>query len=136
MHSIPEIAKTFEELSKMVSALHVEESVGGPLHIITDDGNLKDSHIVYCYRNLEPEPRNTLVGTLCASILHLLTQLTEPQRTLWWLHKGHHNCGPTFAPIAALCRDGIVKLGPNGLYDCRIVNSTGSKTLWENPKYP
>ncbi len=26
-----------------------ENSVGGPLHIVTDDGNYKDDHIWHCY---------------------------------------------------------------------------------------
>jgi len=81
-----EITKTFEELNKLNRVLHEEESVSGPLHIITDDGNLRDSDIIYCYQNLDPDPRSTLVGTLCASILHLLSRITEPQRVIWWLH--------------------------------------------------
>ena len=133
MRDINKIEKVFRELTHMVAALYEVEPVGGPLHIITDDGNLKDNHLISCYQDLDPDPRSTLVDTLCASILHLLSELTEPQRVIWWLHSSTMQVArKELAALAASVRDGIVEHSEHALYDCRILSPDGTKILWTN----
>jgi hypothetical protein len=50
-------------------------SVGGCLHIVLDDGNVKDSHVQYC---IEHAVKNGC--TECATLGVLLERMSETQR--------------------------------------------------------
>jgi hypothetical protein len=138
MRDTEKIKKTFAELDLMVHALHEVEPVGDPLHIIVDDGNVRDCDLVYCCRDLGPDPRATLVDTLCSSILHLLTLLTEPQRMIWWLHQDHRIVTgyhpittDQIANLALRVRDGVLHETNKNPYSVRISSPDGKQILWE-----
>jgi hypothetical protein len=134
MRDVVEIGKTFEKLSRLDKILHEHESVGGVLHIITDDGNVEDHHVVGCYRDAwaETSQPTTFVGVVCCDLLHLLLLLTEPQRVVWRLSASLGKEGIDPAVLAASVRDGGVRYGENrGLYDARVVSADGETVLWE-----
>lgn len=56
---------------------------GGPLHIILDDGNVRDSDIAFCRKEIENEEWN-YVRELCVCILDILNTLSPAQRLYWW----------------------------------------------------
>lgn len=44
----------FERLNALVKVLYEQPNClcGGPLHILIDDGNVRDCDLVFCYQNL------------------------------------------------------------------------------------
>lgn len=79
-----EIKKSFDTLCDLVNELYGPEPCGGPLHIILDDGNVRDSDLVFCYRWLHTHDDTKYVKLLCKAILHELALLTQAQRLVWW----------------------------------------------------
>ena len=82
---LEEIVFTLEDLQKtLYSAPGC--SCGGPLHIILDDGNLEDTDLEFCRRELDKNTYRYLksVLALCGAILTLLKALSPAQRHLWW----------------------------------------------------
>ncbi|MCK9308825.1 MAG: hypothetical protein M0P99_00960 [Candidatus Cloacimonetes bacterium] len=43
----------FKDTLELVDRIYQKNSTGGLLHIVLDDGNLKDSHIKYCIEEIE-----------------------------------------------------------------------------------
>jgi hypothetical protein len=86
-HTHEEAARALSELKALVEELYVHEPCGGPLHIVTDDGNVRDCDLVFCYRWLYEQQEDVAVYTryLCMAILHDLMLMDEAQRTIWWL---------------------------------------------------
>lgn len=56
---------------------------GGGLHIVLDDGNMEDHHLVFCYRELhrEAHEQSRALGLV---ILHELMMLSSAQRLAWY----------------------------------------------------
>lgn len=77
-------------LSDMQDKLYTDEPCGGPLHIVTDDGNVRDSDLLFCYRNLcdDNYKCSRVTKAICLEILHWLSGLNEAQRLIWW-HARH-----------------------------------------------
>jgi hypothetical protein len=78
----------FDDLDELNDCLHERECVGGPLHIITDDGNITDSDLLYCLRNLQhvnSTEESTVVRLVSLEMIRILLLLTEPQRLMWYL---------------------------------------------------
>lgn len=76
-------------LSDMQDKLYTDEPCGGPLHIVTDDGNVRDSDLLLCYRNLcdDNYKCSRVTKAICLEILHWLSDLNEAQRLIWWHQK-------------------------------------------------
>lgn len=125
-----DLKKTMDELDELHVCLHeqTEGAVGGPLHIITDDGNFRDSDIAYCWRSVEDE-RDVVVRVLAREMLQRLVQLTAPQRLVWWLRKRICTLGIDDVALAAQVRDGVVDRQSNSPYDDRIM--LGKQFVWE-----
>jgi hypothetical protein len=135
-----EVQKSFDTVNSMVDNLYIEHSAGGPLHIVTDDGNVEDHHLVFCYRYLHEEEQvkdyEAFTLLLCKSILHELMLLTEAQRVVWWVAGSIRELGEDPIEIAARAYDGNVEEGDNGGYDARVLSRTyklGEKpaVIWE-----
>ncbi len=126
------ILKTvMDDLDSLNRCLHEqpEGSVGGPLHIVVDDGNLRDSDLDYCQGDSEGES-DVVVRVLCLEIIKHLRQLTHPQRLVWWLRERIQGVGFDAVALAAEVRDGVVETNStNGSYDARIWS--GEQVLWE-----
>lgn len=56
---------------------------GGALHIMLDDGNLRDSDLIFCLKHLSKE-ENEIQRNLGTAIIHELMMLSPAQRRLWW----------------------------------------------------
>ena len=88
--------KLIEELNDLIALLYELDgcSSGGPLHIITEDGNIGDTDIVFCYRELRERGTrkkfSAAIAVIGSEILSRLIMLTEPQRLIWW-HVGQAN---------------------------------------------
>jgi hypothetical protein len=124
-----ELEKAFREIELMNTALHEVECVGGSLHIITDDGNVKDSDILYCYGDVHSD--FSFVGVLSRGILHWLSLMTESQRIVWWLASLISDEGEDPISIAQRVVEGSVCRGRNGSYDDSVTSPDGKKILWE-----
>jgi hypothetical protein len=127
------LRQVLDDLDDLNRCLHEQPDgrVGGPLHIITDDGNIRDSDVAYCWRSLntgDPE-KNAIVRVLCREILQLLLQLTESQRMVWCLRSRIQALGINDVVLAEQVRGGVVDPQTNGLYDARIM--FGKKIVWE-----
>lgn len=85
-------------------------STGGPLHILLDDGNIRDSDLVFCYCNVHKDGVDPLVRTMGLLILHDLAFLSEAQRYLWWEHNTVENI--------ARAEHGRIEITPTG-YEVR-----------------
>lgn len=81
-----EIQKTFETLDRLKTHLYEYPgcSVGGPLHVILDDGNMGDSAILFCWCEAH-KGSDRYLKMLCKAILELFFELTYPQRVVWYL---------------------------------------------------
>jgi hypothetical protein len=124
------LKQVMDDLDALNRCLHEqgEGVVGGPLHVVVDDGNLSDSHVVSCLTAVECE-HDVVVRLLCQEIFHLLCSLTEPQRLVWWLKNRIEDLGIDAAKLAMQVRDGVVDPQTNGAYDATI--TSGEKVLWE-----
>lgn len=87
--SVPE--ETQKQITELCNWLYSQPwgAVGGPLHIVTDDGNIEDSHLDYCLEVLDETPRYpdihpTNKGEVekCRQLLELLKGLTVGGRFL------------------------------------------------------
>ena len=104
-----------DELDALNRCLHeqAEGAVGGPLHVVTDDGNLRDSDVCYCWGDSERES-DVVVRVLCLRSPRLVA-LTEPQRLVWWLRRRIQALGIDDMALAAAVRNGVVDAGERRL---------------------
>lgn len=74
-------------LNEMVSIFYALPgcSAGGALHVVLDDGNVRDSDIIFCHNELFL-PQNESQRYLGLAIIQELMMLSPAQRWLW------HNC--------------------------------------------
>ncbi len=75
---------TVPEVVPLVDAYYAKpgNSVGGSLHTVLDDGNLRDSHIAYCRETAEKNGDSAGVH-----IANLLLQMSMTQRRK--VYRGH-----------------------------------------------
>jgi len=85
-----QLRRRLDRLDVLRETLYSEPSCGcgGPLHIILDDHNTRDSDLVFCYRYLYDHAKEETyqVRPLCLLILHELAMLNEAQRYVWCRH--------------------------------------------------
>jgi len=123
------VTQIMNELDDLNRCLHEQKegSVGGPIHIITDDGNINDEDVAYCWRDVEGEA-DVVVRTICQEILCRLVSITAPQRLVWWLRERIRKLGFDDGELAASVREGVIDPQTNGAYDARI--KLGEKFIW------
>lgn len=144
MNTEKELRRSLQSLADLVETLYQHEFAGGPLHIITDDGNVSDYHILFCYRHLHmPHPNScdeiveysVFLKSICGAILHELMLMTHPQRIVWWVAPSIQKLGVDPVPIMIACEKGQVRERDNGGYDDFVVlrdHRTGEeKVVWE-----
>jgi len=77
------------EISELANWLYDQDwgRVGGPLHIITDDNNLEDSHLWMCMRSIDEDPKYPSIHpktevekAKCRRLIQLLVPLNVSQR--------------------------------------------------------
>lgn len=134
MKNLDDALRVLSVLDELIAALHEVEACGGPLHIITDDGNLRDRDLVYCYRNVSlGEAVRTHTKVLCLAILHELALLTEPQRVVWWCSSGHHHSELDDVEVAQILLDAqdclLMPENYRSVYDVAVVASTPDRRL-------
>lgn len=56
---------------------------GGPLHIITDDKNLSNQDLDFCFEYLKTCSYESVVVVSASAIIQCLQQLTHAQRYIW-----------------------------------------------------
>lgn len=130
MESTRQIMNDLDALNRCLHE-QAEGAVGGPLHILTDDGNVNDSHVLYCWSDVEGE-KDIVVRTLCREMLKLLIFLTYPQRIVWWLRTGIEKQGVNANVLALSVRRGMVINDSTnaGIYGSVIMAADGA-VLWE-----
>lgn len=126
--------RAFGDLRELVQELYIHEPVGGPLHIVTDDGNIEDHHLVFCYRWLHEKKYSAYITSTCKAILHELMLLTEAQRLLWWLENSMKELGLDSIRLAfeAKEQNARIEWGENGCYDAKLVGGVKDST-WSWP---
>lgn len=79
------LSDRLDRLNSLQSLFYTQDgcSCGGPLHVQLDDGNLRDSDMVFAYTTLHGEALEH-VRSLGLAILHELMFLSPAQRFLWW----------------------------------------------------
>lgn len=124
-----DIGTIMNELDVLSGCLHEQPDgvIGGPIHIITDDGNIRDFHIASCWRAANDES-NVVVKVISREILQRLVLLTEPQRLVWWLRDRIRQLGIDDVALADAVQYGDVDQQTNGAYDARI--KLGEKFVW------
>lgn len=134
MKTTAEVAAALRSLSDLEDVLYEREPCGGPLHIITDDGNVRDSDLVFCFRWLHEEPTHTITAVVALEILKLLALMTEPQRLVWWTDQGKVAKGDlTNAGLAQAMlevRDGKVAVGDSNMDWDRSIWKDG-ECIWK-----
>ena len=128
MKTTAEVAAALRSLSDLEDVLYEREPCGGPLHIITDDGNVRDSDLVFCFRWLHEEPTHTITAVVALEILKLLALMTEPQRLVWW-HTVASRPADRAATIVSV-HDGRVVRGESDDGHDTIVASDG-QVIWK-----
>jgi len=129
-----QVSIAFDNLRELVGELYVHEPCGGPLHIITDDGNIEDTHLVSCYRWLHGEKNTAFITSVCKAILHELMLLTEAQRLLWWLEGSIRELklDPVRLAFEAGAEKAYIVDKSNGSYGARLVGGAkGSTWSWD-----
>jgi hypothetical protein len=123
------VTQIMDELDALNLCLHEQKegSVGGPIHIITDDGNIDDSNVASCWKDTEGES-DVVVRTICHEILCRLILITEPQRLVWWLRERIRKLGFDDEKLAVSVREGVIDPQTNGAYDARI--KLGEEFIW------
>lgn len=84
MSNQKEFNDIFNTLNDLVYKFYTFEGClcGGPLHITLDDGNVRDSDLNFCEKELKKSaPHIQAVGN---AIIELLRSLTLEQREIWW----------------------------------------------------
>lgn len=79
-------------LQSLMEELYEFSIVGGPLHIATDDGNLQDSHLDFCERDIEGHwsIRGSVAGDaermvpVCREIIRRLRAMPYAERRAKW----------------------------------------------------
>ena len=66
---------TIPDVMPLVDAYYCKNPTGGSLHIVLDDGNVDDSHVVFCLKRAEEN--NDLDGVRIAK---LLLRMSKTQR--------------------------------------------------------
>ena len=115
------VPRALNELDVLVDELYEREPLGGPLHIVTDDGNVKDSDLIYCYRRLYECDNLVFTKSICLAILHELMLLDEAQRTIWWLAQAIQEEGVDPVLLITQVHGCHVKPRSNGIYDVSLV---------------
>jgi len=83
-----EIVVALRRLDYLEGVLYEKEPSGGPLHIVSDDGNVRDSDLIFCFRWLHENPTGSVwIDSVCLEILNILALMTEPQRIVWWIDR-------------------------------------------------
>lgn len=86
---VPEATQT--EITELCNWLYSQDwgRVGGPLHIITDDGNVEDNHLAYCLKAIDENPMYPSIHPStngekekCRLLIELLQSLTVGGRYL------------------------------------------------------
>jgi len=112
VRDLGQIRQAFADLDSLNRCLHeqAEGGIGGPLHVITDDGNLEDHHVLGCLQDLDGDTSSTVVvRVLCREMLRILCLLTAPQRLMWYLARQLRQIGHNPADWAKSLRDGVVE---------------------------
>ena len=72
----------------LLRALYDRHAAGGWAHIVTDDWNIEDEHIVWCLENAMPDGWPLDAWTLADPVLHAMKALTMDERAsalaLFW----------------------------------------------------
>lgn len=81
------VSKRTEQLKKdlkdLIEAIYEISCVGGALHIVLDDGNLKDKDIQWCIDNSIKKCDNIVERVLCLECAKLLLSLPYELRDEW-----------------------------------------------------
>lgn len=86
----PEVTRKMRECSYLISALYEAEEyfTGGPLHILTDDHNVEDSHLSFCREQISAFVRPdeyedyAKVAKLSSWILDLMEPMSTKERAV------------------------------------------------------
>lgn len=77
------INKLKKDLKDLIEAIYEISCVGGALHIVLDDGNLKDKDIQWCIDNSIKQCDNIVERVLCLECAKLLLSLPYELRDEW-----------------------------------------------------
>lgn len=88
--------KKVEYVNKLVELLYedLQESCGGMLHIVLDDGNMDDDDIQWCIDNCNNEKNKERHDKfLCLEIAHKMLKMDKYERNLVYYMDFGFNCG-------------------------------------------
>ena len=72
--------KLANDVQNLVDAIYDQDSLGGPLHIVLEDGNLDDKSIKWCLENTIANCSDIVMKVLCTSCVELLNMIEEEDR--------------------------------------------------------
>lgn len=78
-----ELEQKRKDLKALISAIYEISCVGGALHIVLDDGNLKDDNIQWCIDNSIKKCDDIVERVLCLECAKLLLSLPYKLRDEW-----------------------------------------------------
>jgi hypothetical protein len=81
----PPITDQIRAAGTLVAELYEHHAVGGPLHIVTDDYNVEDTHLDFCADWLAKstdEDYSSTVRRVSAEILAMLRPMTPAERAV------------------------------------------------------
>ncbi len=82
--ALDQLRARLDRIDLLGDMLHAQHrcAAGGPFHILLDDGNIRDSDLLFCYQALQ-EPEWEHVRAIGTALFHELAMLSAAQRLCW-----------------------------------------------------
>lgn len=68
------------ECRDYIKTIYSISSIGGPLHIVIDDYNIENEHVLWCIHNSIEKEQNILLKELCLQVANYLLKIPESRR--------------------------------------------------------
>lgn len=72
--------KLAKNIRNLVDAIYDQDSLGGPLRMVLENGNLDDKSIKWCLENTIANCSDIVMKVLCTSCVELLNRIQEEDR--------------------------------------------------------
>lgn len=72
--------KLANDVQNLVDAIYDQDSLGGPLHVVLEDGNLDNKSIKWCLDNTIANCSDIVMKVLCITCAELLLNMEEEDR--------------------------------------------------------
>ena len=69
-----------QEIYDVIAQIYAVDGVGSALHIVLDDLNVEDHHIIWCIKHMQDYPHSEEEQRLCVRCAQLLLAVHKKQR--------------------------------------------------------